>query len=77
MNAFEEKRRSFLFSVGALAMSQVLPKRTVEAQAPARQGYVLGATEGEHLVHFRDGGKILMKVGSATGIEIMNCSCSG
>jgi quercetin dioxygenase-like cupin family protein len=63
MNAFEEKRRSFLFSVGALAMRQMLPKRTTEAQA-AGQGYVLGATEGEHLVHFRDRGKILIKVGS-------------
>ncbi|WMT75404.1 cupin domain-containing protein [Bradyrhizobium sp. Ash2021] len=36
-----------------------------EAKAAAPQGYVLGATEGEHLVHWRDGGNIVIKVGSA------------
>ena len=33
----------------------------------ASQGHVLGATEGEHLVHFRDHGDIYIKFGSATG----------
>jgi quercetin dioxygenase-like cupin family protein len=37
------------------------------AQTAALQGYVLGVTEGEHLVHFRDAGKIFIKVGLATG----------
>jgi quercetin dioxygenase-like cupin family protein len=37
-----------------------------EAQAAAPQRYVLGATEGEDLIHWRDGGKIVIKVGSAT-----------
>jgi quercetin dioxygenase-like cupin family protein len=69
MNAFEENRRSFLINVGALVTSQVLSKRTTEAQTPARERYLLGATEGEHLVHFRDRGKILIKVGSATGSD--------
>jgi quercetin dioxygenase-like cupin family protein len=69
MNAFEEKRRSFLFSVGALAMGQALPQSTIEAEAAVRQGYVLGTTEGEHLVHFRDHGKILIKVGTASGSD--------
>jgi quercetin dioxygenase-like cupin family protein len=31
------------------------------------QGYVLGATGGEHLVHFRDLGNILIKVDPSTG----------
>ena len=31
------------------------------------QGYVLGATGGEHLVHFRDLGNILIKVDPLTG----------
>jgi quercetin dioxygenase-like cupin family protein len=33
----------------------------------APQGYVLGATEGERLVHFRDLGNILIKVDPVTG----------
>ena len=37
-----------------------------QAQTAASQGYVLGATEGEHLVHWRDAGNIFIKVGPAT-----------
>jgi quercetin dioxygenase-like cupin family protein len=37
-----------------------------EPQAATPQGYVLGPNEGEQLVHWRDGGKILIKVGPAT-----------
>ena len=40
-----------------------------QAQTAASQGYVLGTTEGEHLVHFRDAGKIFIKVGRATGSD--------
>ena len=36
----------------------------------ASQGCVLGVTEGEHLVHWRDAGKIFIKVGPATGSTI-------
>ena len=32
-----------------------------------RQPYVLGPTDGERLVHFRDGGAISIMVGAATG----------
>ena len=62
----QQKRRSFLFGLGALGISQVLPQGTTQARAASPQGYVLGATEGEHLVHFRDHGNIFIKVGSAT-----------
>ena len=65
MDALAHERRSFLFGLGALGFSQVLPQGTTQAAAP--QGYVLGATEGEHLVHFRDHGNIFIKIGSATG----------
>ena len=34
-----------------------------QAQTAAPQGYVLGATEGEHLIHFRDAGNIFIKAG--------------
>jgi len=37
------------------------------AQAAGSQRYVLGNSEGEQLVHFRDNGKIFIKVGPATG----------
>jgi quercetin dioxygenase-like cupin family protein len=69
MNALEQKRRSFLFGLGGLGMSQVLPQGIIGAEAAARQGYALGAAEGEHLVHFRDQGSIFIKVGSATGSD--------
>ena len=38
-----------------------------QAQTAASRGYVLGATEGEHRVHWRDAGNIFIKVGPATG----------
>ena len=69
MKTFEQKRRSFLFSVGALGMTGLFPQGVIEAQSTARQGYVLSPTEGEHLVHFRDHGNIFIKLGSATGSE--------
>jgi len=69
MNTFDQKRRSFLFTVGALGVSGMLPQGIVEGQDAARQGYVLAATEGEHLLHFRDRGNIFIKAGSATGSE--------
>src|SRR5260370_29482251 len=65
MNALGQDRRSFLFGLGALGFRQVLPQGM--RQAEAAQGYVLGATGGEHLVHFRDHGNIFIKVGSVTG----------
>ena len=68
MSAFEETRRSLLFSLGALAIGQALPEAVVEAQTRP-PGAVLSTTEGEQLVHFRDGGKILIKIGFTTGSE--------
>jgi quercetin dioxygenase-like cupin family protein len=69
MDAFEEQRRSLLFSLGSLGIGGVLPQGNLEAQGPARQGYLLGAAEGEHLIHFRDHGDIFVKASSATGSE--------
>ena len=67
MNALEQKRRSFLFGLGGLGISQVLPQGMIPPQAAAPKGYVLGADEGEHLIHFRDHGNIFIKLGAATG----------
>jgi quercetin dioxygenase-like cupin family protein len=38
-----------------------------QIQSTTPQGYVLGAGEGEHLVHFADAGAIFIGVGPATG----------
>jgi quercetin dioxygenase-like cupin family protein len=69
MNSKEQKRRSFLFGLAGLGVSQVLAQGMNPAQHAAPQGYVLGADEGEHLVHFRDHGQIFIKAGSATGSD--------
>lgn len=67
MNSFEQKRRDFLLTVGGLGISQVLVQGLVEGQAALRQGSVQRATEGEHLIHFRDQGNIFIKIGATTG----------
>ena len=69
MNGFEQKRRSFLLGFGVLGISQVLPQGISAAQATAQRGYVLGPSQGEHLVHFRDHGNIFIKVGTSTGSD--------
>src|SRR6516165_7564106 len=67
MNPFEQQRRRALFGVGAMGIHHALPQGSAEAQTPPGKGYVLGVTEGEHLIHFRDRGNIYIKLGSATG----------
>jgi quercetin dioxygenase-like cupin family protein len=69
MVAIEQKRRSFLLGLGGIGISQLLVQGVAPAQAAASQGYVLGPTEGEHLVHFRDHGNIYINVGAATGSD--------
>ena len=43
--------------------------KEIEAKSrnPVPQGYVLGAGEGEPLIHFRDGGNIFIKVDAVKG----------
>jgi len=69
MDVFEEKRRSFLFSLGGLGISRAFPPSLSGGESTAREGYALEANGGEHLVHFRDQGNIFIKVGCATGSE--------
>jgi quercetin dioxygenase-like cupin family protein len=69
MIAIEQNRRSFLLGLGSIGTSQLLAQGVPPAQAVVRQGYVLGPTGGEHLVHFRDHGNIYIKIGSATGSD--------
>ena len=69
MNTIDQKRRTLLLGLGGLGISHVLAEGVSQAQTATPQGYVLGANEGEHLVHFRDHGQIFIKVGSATGSD--------
>ena len=51
-------------------MSQMLWHGLTDGQAvgqSAQSGPVVGAAEGEHLIHFRDHGEVFLKIGSASG----------
>lgn len=61
----KHSRRSFLQTAAAAGVAAAVG----QVGTAAAQGYVLSATEGEHLVHFRDRGNIFVKVGSATGSD--------
>jgi quercetin dioxygenase-like cupin family protein len=61
-----QERRSFLFTAGALVASQLFPQN-VAGQTSPPNGFVLSPNEGEHLIHFRDGGNIYIKLGATTG----------
>jgi quercetin dioxygenase-like cupin family protein len=45
----------------------LLPAVFAADQPGTKRGSVLGPAEGEHLVHFRDQGRIFIKLGSANG----------
>lgn len=61
----KHSRRSFLQIASAAGVAAAVG----QVGTAAAKGYVLSATEGEHLVHFRDHGIIIIKVGSATGSD--------
>ena len=51
-------------------MNQMLWHGLTDGQAvgqSAQSGPVVGAAEGEHLIHFRDHGEVFLKIGSASG----------
>lgn len=66
MNPFDQRRRSLLVAIAGLKIDPLLSQLQA-AQPSAQRGYVLGPTQGEHLVHFRDGGDVFIKVGAAAG----------
>ena len=63
----EQERRSFLLGLGSIGISKLLVQGAPPAQTAQPQGYALGPSEGEHLIHFRDHGNIYIKAGPATG----------
>ena len=64
MDDFEQTRRFFLMATASLGIG--IPNDALTGEGAAH-GSVLGATDGEHLVHFRDRGDIYIKLGAATG----------
>ena len=66
MDTPEQNRRSFLFTLGGIGMNHML-RQTIVGQSASREGSVLGAGEGEHFIHFRDHGHVVITFGAATG----------
>jgi len=56
-------------ALGDFGISGLLPRHIAAAETAARQGYVLGPNEGEHLIHFRDRGNIFIKASAANGSD--------
>ena len=70
MDAIDNERRALLFGAGGLGIVQLISSQSVTwAQTATSGGYVLEAEAGEHLIHFRDHGNIVIKAGTATGSE--------
>lgn len=69
MNAPDDVRRAVMLGLGGMAMSSVVPGISATAQQPSKQGGALNPEQGEHLIHFRDGGDIFIKVSGVTGSE--------
>ena len=69
MNAPDNVRRAVMLGLGGMAMSSVVPGISATGQQVPQQGAALDPNQGEHLIHFRDGGDIFIKVSGATGSE--------
>ena len=67
MIELEQERRSLLLGLAGLGIGQVLLQGTTPASAATGQGYVLGPNGGEQLVHFRNPGRIFIKVDPTKG----------
>jgi len=72
MLTFLKNRRSFLLGAASGGVAYMLLESEVEAQTEP-QGYVLGAAEGEHLVHYRNPGNIVIKVDPVKGSRNVAC----
>ena len=61
MNAPDDVRRAVMLGLGGMAMISVVTGISATAQQPSKQGGALNPEQGEHLIHFRDGGDIFIK----------------
>ncbi len=71
MNGWVWERRSFLIGASGLGVHTLMQQVSSVGSGARAEGNVLGPEGGEHLIHFRDGGNIFIKFGSATGSENM------
>lgn len=69
MKDMDFTRRSLLASMATLAATSALSSRIAPASDSTSSGYVLDASKGEHLIHFRDGGDIFILAGSSRGSD--------
>jgi len=67
MDPLQQDRRGLLLMVGTLGVSGFASRSLVAPQGASRRPDVVGPDEGEHLIHFRDGGNIYIKSSRATG----------
>ena len=67
MDSRVDDRRGFLSALGALGISAVVPWHAASTHAALPPGFVLAPGDGEHLVHFRDGGDICIKLSQVPG----------
>jgi quercetin dioxygenase-like cupin family protein len=69
MNEWDWERRSFLIGASGVGVHMLMSRMSSGGAATHGEGLVLTPQGGEHLIHFRDGGNIFIKFGSATGSE--------
>jgi quercetin dioxygenase-like cupin family protein len=69
MNVLDQARRSLLLSLSALTVAPMITAGSSRGAAAAPGGYVLDAGQGEHLIHFRDGGDVFIMAGTTTGSD--------
>jgi quercetin dioxygenase-like cupin family protein len=69
MNSASADRRSFISRLGAAGIGYHLTHGMAEAGALHSHGFTLGSGGGQHLIHFRDKGDVVIKVGSSTGSD--------
>jgi quercetin dioxygenase-like cupin family protein len=63
-----DDRRALVFMLGVLGFSPSASHSILDAHVMSSRENVLGPDEGEHLIHFRDGGDIYIKASPATGL---------
>jgi hypothetical protein len=67
MNELDQARRSLFLSLAALSAAPGVTPGLSRASPAAPRGYVLDTWQGEHLIHFRDGGDIEVDLSPFTG----------
>src|ERR1043165_2148312 len=69
MNVANDQHSATVINISRSGLPMPNSRQEIEAKShdPAPQGYVLGAGGGEHLIHFRDGGNIFIKIDPVKG----------